>query len=270
MQTATPARTTKPGAPPGTTSFQSSLQGLVTYRGRRAVVITRDNVKAHIRYLDQQGGEEDVTTSELQPDKTPMESIRKIWTSIDDTISETAKRRVFEAILMLEYSIAYLPDGLREDIEGLPKAIDGINLKNVNDEPKTPQRSDKRQKNFIFDTSDWELIFNVKGDDEKQEDEAAKENPIPDPPTEEEGEREGEPAEKGIPPASDKEVHGMLRHMKSARENFLQGARGGWESDRPRISLNEMREKAEADPFVAESIMEKNLKRAHQWEEHFS
>ena len=77
------------------------------------------------------------------------------------------------------------------------------------------------------------------------------------------GTREGEPASKGIPPASDKTVHDMLGHMRAARESY-EGMRGKF-SDRPKVSSLLAEAKRAMPEEEPKSIMEKNLERANNW-----
>lgn len=274
-KTPTPATTTRPAAIPGPTGNPTdTLNGIVNYRGRKAVVVTKDASKAHVRFLDT-NEEIDVNLSELKPDATTTsEAIRKIWVSIEPSLNESAKLRVFEAIVAMEYSIAYLPDKLREDITQLPgRSVDGQLSKTLDPDSDENYEKEKRADDFKFTEDDWKLIFGVQaGGGEAEEKEAAEDNPLPEAPDEEEGgeEREGTPAAKDIPPASDKQVHNMLRHMQASRENFERGARGPWSGDGPVIRLNEELSKlekfeSEGKPVVGKSVIEKNLERAGEW-----
>jgi hypothetical protein len=295
-RTATPATTTRPATVPGPTGNPANdLNGIVNFRGRKAVVVTKDAAKAHIRFLDT-NEETDVNLSELKPDAsttsppaptapgTPgatTEAIRHIWTSIDPTLSEGRKRWAFEAIVAMEYGIAYLPERLREDITQLPgRAVDTQLSKTLDPDSDFDygQEKEKRVADFKFNDDDWKLIFGLRGKDNEAERSAAAANPLPEVPGEKEGgeEREGTPAAKNIPPASEGEVHNMLRHMRAARENFSLGARGDWvEGERgPVIKLSEelaklktfeqahSGEKAAPPP---RSILEKNIERATEW-----
>ena len=269
----TPATTTRPAAVPGPTGNPANdLNGIVNFRGRKAVVVTKDASKAHVRFLDT-NEETDVNLSELKPDvTTTSEAIRKIWVSIEPSLSESAKLRVFEAIVQMEYSIAYLPEKLREDITQLPgRSVDTVLRKTL--DPGSDYEKEKRFDDFKFTEDDWRLIFGAKEGGDAEEEKAAEDNPIPEAPDKEEGgeEREGTPAAKDIPPASDKQVHNMLRHMQASRENFERGARGPWSGEGPVIRLNEELSKLEkfelgtSKPVVAKSILEKNVERAGEW-----
>jgi hypothetical protein len=296
-RTATPATTTRPATVPGPTGNPvNDLNGIVNFRGRKAVVVTKDAAKAHIRFLDT-NEETDVNLSELKPDAqttsppaptappavpgATTEAVRHIWTSIDPALTEERKRWVFEAIVQLEYGIAYLPGKLREDITQLPgRAIDTQLSKTLDPDSDFGygKEEEKRVADFKFHDDDWKLIFGLRGKDSEAERTAAAANPLPEVPGEKEGgeEREGTPAAKNIPPASEGEVHNMLRHMRAARENFQLGARGSWEGEErgPVIKLNE--EIAKLKKFEQahspeqpspppRSTLEKNIERATEW-----
>lgn len=277
IKTATPAVTAQPAATPQTApgAMNNGLNGIVNYKGRQAVVVTmKDPTHSHIRYLDN-NEEEDVVTAQLQMDKQAMESVQEIWSSINPGLSEEDKLRMFEAIVKMEFSIDYLPESLREDVQELinPGALNigSEQTKNVEDDSDKLHQDAGKRRDYKFDESDWKLIFKVRGDDDEEEKAAAENNPMPDPPEEDDGERKEGPADSKIPPASEDDVHGMLRNMRAARESYNQGARGSWSTDSPRINLSEMRKAAEKEPTEEpQSVMEKNLHRAHMWESHFS
>jgi hypothetical protein len=278
--TPTPATTTRPAAIPGPTGNPvDTLNGIVNFRGRKAVVVTKDASKAHVRFLDT-NEETDVNLSELKPDaQTTSEAIRKIWTSIEPSLTKAAKLRVFEAIVQMEYAIAYLPGKLREDITQLPgRAVDTVLHKTLDPDADENSKKEKHPGDFEFTDDDWRLVFGtLSGENDNAEREAADNNPLPEPPDEEEGgdERTGVPAAKDIPPASDQQVHNMLRHMQASRENFQSGARGSWSGDGPVIRLNEELTKLAEFEAVAtgskkplnevKSVLEKNMERATAW-----
>ena len=253
--------------------YKDPLSGIVTCKGRKAIIVTRFGGKSHVRFLDN-NEEADVSDSELKPDKTtPTESLVAIWNSLEAKLNEAGKKRMFGAILQLEYSISYLPEKLREEVEELARGdassttLDNSSpMKNVTDTPEPVEKAP--DKDFNFDRSDWELIFGTREDDTTSDDS----DPLPEPPEEGNGngEREGDPADKSIKPASDEEVHGMLNRMKAARESFEGGARASF-TERVKVSIEAEAEKLDKSgkPVAPKTIFEKNLDRANSWGEWF-
>jgi hypothetical protein len=267
----TPPRSVGMAAP---AAAADPLMGIVNVQGKKAVIVSRNGNRARVRFLDTKE-EADVNVSELKPD-TSMESLAAVWSSLEPELSEKRKRRVFAAILKLEHGVAYLPPRLQEDLEdlapgGQPK-VSAEPPQPTFAKPKAPAADDEEREKrggFEFEPDDWRLIFDTRNRQEKDEENANERNPMPEPPKEapEPGEgiapREGEPASKGIPPASDKTVHDMLGRMRTARESYE--AMKGKFSDRPKLS-SLLTEAERAMPEEApKSIMEKNVERAGKW-----
>ena len=263
----------RPVTPAVNTTTADPLMGVVNVQGKKAVIVSRNGNQARVRFLDTKE-EANVNISELKPDTT-LESLSAVWRSLDPELAEKKKRRVFAAILKLEHSIAYLPKRLQEELEDMgPQTVAQDNQpmfkKPEDDSPIEDKEEAEKRGNFEFDLGDWQLIFDMRQRKEADEEGADDRNPMPDPPKEapEEpgeglGNREGEPASKSIPPASDGQVHDMLGRMRAARESYDK-ERGRF-SDRPTVSslLAEAERGMEEGP--PKSIMEKNLERADKW-----
>jgi hypothetical protein len=246
--------------------------GIVNVQGKRAVVVSRMGNQARVRFLDTKE-EANVSVTELKPDTT-LESLAAVWRSLEPQLKERQKRRAFAAILKLEHSIAYLPKRLQEELENMgPQTVSEPPQpqfkKPEDDSPAVDEEEAAKRGDFEFEPDDWRLIFDMR--QRKEEENADDRNPMPEPPREapEEpgagsGAREGAPVSKGIPPASDEQVHDMLGHMRAARESY-ESARGKF-SDRPKVSsLLAEAERAIPEEEAPKSIMEKNLKRAKSW-----
>jgi hypothetical protein len=248
--------------------------GIVLVQGKKAVIVSRTGNQARVRFLDTKE-EANVNVTELKPDTT-LESLAAVWRSLEPELKEKRKRRVFAAILKLEHSIAYLPKRLQEELENMgPQTVSApaqpTFKKPENDSPAVDEEEAAKRGDFEFESDDWRLIFDMRK--RKEEQDVEDRNPMPEPPKEapEEpgqglGAREGEPHAKGIPPASEKAVHDMLGHMRTARESY-EKMRGRF-SDRPKLSslLAEAERGLPKEGGEApKSIMEKNLARAGSW-----
>lgn len=266
----------RPVTPAANTTTADPLMGIVNVQGKKAIIVSRNGARVRVRFLDTKE-EADVNVTELKPDTT-MESLAAVWRSLEPELSEKRKRRVFAAILKLEHGVAYVPPRLQEDLEDLAPG----GQPKVSAEPPQPTFSkvdapapedEEREKRggFEFDPEDWRLIFDLRRRKETEEEDADDRNPMPEPPREPQGPegmapREGEPASKSIPPASDKTVHDMLGHMRAARESY-EAMRGKF-SDRPKLSsllVEAERGLPMEAPEAPKSILEKNLERAAKW-----
>jgi hypothetical protein len=268
----TPPRPAAPGI--GAPATQDPLMGIVVCQGKKAIIVSRNGNQVRVRFLDTKE-EANVNVTEIKPDTT-LESLAAVWRSLAPELKEKKKRRVFAAILKLEHGVAYLPKRLQEELENMgPQTVAQDNQplfkKPEDDSPIEDKEEAEKRGSFEFDLGDWQLIFDMrKHKDERDEENADERNPMPEPPQEapEEpgagtGNREGEPASKGIKPASDGDVHDMLGRMRTARESYDK-ERGRF-SDRPKVSslLAEAERGMEEGP--PKSIMEKNLERADKW-----
>jgi hypothetical protein len=264
----TPPRPVTPGT---NTTTGDPLMGIVNVQGKKAIIVSRNGNRARVRFLDTKE-EADVNVTELKPDTT-MEALAVVWRSLVPELSEKRKRRVFAAILKLEHSIAYLPKRLQEELENLgPQTVAEPPQPTYSkvEPPAAEEEEAAKQGSFEFEPADWQLIFDLRRRKEADEENADQRNPMPEPPKEPEGgegmaSREGEPASPNIKPASDREVHGMLRHMKTARESY-EAMRGKF-SDRPKVSslLAEAERGLPPESEAPKSILEKNLERAGKW-----
>jgi hypothetical protein len=274
----TPPRPVSPGT---NTTTQDPLMGIVLVQGKKAVIVSRTGNQARVRFLDTKE-EANVNVTELKPDTT-LESLAAVWRSLVPELSEKRKRRIFAAILKLEHSIAYLPKRLQEELENLgPYSGAAGNQtaappafpfkKPEDDSPAVDEEEAEKREDFEFGPEDWRLIFDLRRRKEEEERETEERNPMPEPPEEGPAEpgqgigaREGEPASKNIRPASEKEVHDMLGHMRTARESY-EAARGRF-SDRPKLSSLLAEAERGLPEEAPKSIMEKNLDRAASWSE---
>lgn len=264
------ATASRPAAAP--TLGHDDLDGIVIFRGRKAVVVSRAGGKARLRFLDTKE-ETDANETDLQPDSNAMESIARIWHSLDHQLSDLVKKRMFEAILKLEYSIAYLPEKLREDVEQMAKAV-ADNVPHGHRDNRGIQPEPDKGK-FNFDDTDWDLIFKQRQDAEVKEledREPMPEPPVEAPPESDGGQREGPPASKSIKPATDGQVHGLLDQMTAARESY-QHLTGKVNLTEVTTLLTPVSDTvAEIKGFRREapkSLIEKNLERAKHWESLF-
>ena len=272
---------------PDSLSSKDWLNGIVTFRGRKAVVISNIAGKARIRFLDT-NEEADAAEAELKADPTTsMESIATIWNSLDSSLNEINKQRMFESILKLEYNIDYLPKKIREDLDMMTKAVsDNEPSKTSETDPEKPgylhkvtpgdeQAGDVEK--LKFDTTDWNLIFDITREPDEQSEEERE--PMPEPPKrpskdeEGTGQREGDPPNKDIKPASDGEVHDMLHRMKATRESYEKGTKLPSWSERTKVNIDA--EAKKVGPLLdhknrgaskqPKSIYEKNVERAKSW-----
>jgi hypothetical protein len=271
---------------PDSQSSKDYLNGIVNFRGRKAIVISNIAGRARIRFLDT-NEEADASEGELKADPTSMESIATIWNSLDSSLNEVDKQRMFESILKFEYNIAYLPKKIREDLDLMTKAVsDNKPSKTLETDPEKPgylhrvtpgdeQAGDVEK--LKFDNTDWGLIFDItKEPDEQSEEER---EPMPEPPKrptkDDEGtaQREGEPPNKDIKPASDGEVHDMLHRMKATRESYEKGTKLPSWSERTKINIDA--EAKKVGPLLdsknrgisekPKSVFEKNVERGKKW-----
>jgi hypothetical protein len=254
------------------------LDGIVNCRGRKAVIVSRNNQLVRVRFLDTKE-EAQVNMSELKPDtQASTESLARIWRSLDPNLTENVRRKLFAAILKLEHSIAYLPPKLQEDLENMAPAgqAPAINqpAQPTFDRPQVPseddpQQSDKEDSKFEFEKSDWDVIFKDRNKDRGQEAQADERDPMPEPPKPPKpgAETRSGVASKGIPPAGEAEVNDMVKRIRTARESYEE-SRGKF-SDRPKLHsrISEALKVAEGGvPAAPQTTYEKNLKRAKSWE----